>query len=309
LGVPIPNASLTGSVRYDGQTGNFISFSSLYNRWSYNIGPSHIKRTNASGNYTIIADGLALLAEKELYGQAARSDCAGVPGGDFNGCDITLPGEAFVKGRLLFSDMVTPVQEWAVNFYPGTSLARFFRQALTDSNGYFSTLLATGTYTAVPFGKLEHPTATTPPSFFFTVTPADQGQSLFISTFVVSAQSHALYGKITAGGKPVTAGAVVVLHPNWTYLGKPINWAAGSELTGWSLMGFFVKGNSKDSHKNWATALVKEDGTYRLEVSEPGRYNLRAFYTRMVNDNPLVTTKSSIVDILGGSDVELDIAF
>lgn len=152
-----------------------------------------------------------------------------------------------------------------VNALPGVAVAAldvngYSRdQQVSDVTGYFTTVaIPTGTYTMTP--ALDSIETSSPGSQSVTVTG---GGTVSAGTFTITGAMGSITGSVTASGKPISTGVLIVVSSE-TLSGTPPAPASLSEAT--------LTGNP------YYIASSKEEGTYTVDV-RGGSYLLYGYYT------------------------------
>jgi hypothetical protein len=159
-------------------------------------------------------------------------------------------------------------------------------ESASDANGAFSLRnLSTGTYTVdlqLESGETYTPGTTT-------TTIATAGQSVFAASFTVTSAFGYVTGSLTASGKPLKTGALIVATTSTIAGATPpdITAAVRSGVT-----------------KYYAASSLS-DGTYELHLpggnpGTPTTYNVYAWYTTWTGTTPTTVKKTSSASVTGG---------
>ncbi|MFI5346914.1 MAG: carboxypeptidase regulatory-like domain-containing protein [Elusimicrobiota bacterium] len=181
-----------------------------------------------------------------------------------------------------------------VNALPGVAVTAFDINGyardtrVTDNNGRFTTLtIASGTYSVAP--ELDSLENSSPANTPVTVTG---GATVFSTTFTISGALGTVMGSVTAGGKAISTGVLVVVTTSTL---------AGSPPVPPTLSSNTLASNS------YYIASSREDGTYSIDVrqSTSPAYRIYGYYTTL-NSTGAVTIQSQTltnVQVLAGSSV------
>jgi hypothetical protein len=181
-----------------------------------------------------------------------------------------------------------------VNALPGVTVTAFDANGyardsrVTDNNGRFTTLtIATGTYSVAPeLDSLENSSPVSTP-----VTVAG-GSTVFSTTFTISGALGTVSGSVTAGGKTISTGVLVVVTTS-TLAGSP---PAPPTLSSTTL-----------AANSYYIASSKEDGTYSVDVrqSTSPAYKIYAYYSTLSSTGAVTIQSQTLsnVQVLAGSSV------
>jgi hypothetical protein len=187
---------------------------------------------------------------------------------------VLLPCQATVRGQTLSSDG-SPLSGQSVIISPGNKVV------YSDTTGYYNATVTQGVNTLTSYASTGW---MQPNDQTVTVQATDAGATLTAPPFVFPSELRTITGKVTRGGVPLKAGAIIILHKNSP---PPPVWAAG------------YAPDLGSSHE-YAVTRSETDGTYEMiiKVNSFQFYtgNMYAYETHLENGS-FVTNRTGISGI------------
>lgn len=288
LGSPVANVAITGMTRNGGGGAPTLATDASS---FYPMGTTKV--TNAAGFYRTLSWGGLTINNNDSESQYVNF--ASTPGGT-TPLDLVRNATAFVRGRIVLRDGITPAEGFLVKVYACCSRTSLRNQITAQYNGYFDTYVGTGTWELVPTNSTNYTVneITVPESLTVNIGFGDEGNTLFVGSFTVVNNGCGVAGRVLDGGAPIPSGVLVAAVPtalNAAFL-------AAISTTG------------ATSNTGWVTALSDEQGRYQITAPTPGSYNLYAFYSDLV-DSAVVVRQSTptAVTLSTGATVSSDIVY
>lgn len=288
LGMPVPNVAVAGQTR---NAGGGVPTIALDNNAFYPM--NAVKVTNAAGFYRTLSWGGLYISNNDS--EAQYVNFASTPGGN-TPLDLVRNATAFLRGRVVLSDGVSPAEGFLVKIYYCCSRSTVRNQTSVQYNGYFDTYVGTGTWEIVPTNNTNYTIneITSPESATVSVGFVDEGNTIFAGSFTVVNNACQVAGRVTNGGAPVASGVLVTAVP------AAVN---ASFLTALSTTG-------ATTNAGWVSALSDERGNYQIRAPTPGNYNLYAFFSDLVDGTVTVRQSTPTAVVLSsGSTLTSDINF
>ncbi|MBL0349900.1 MAG: hypothetical protein IPP68_05955 [Elusimicrobia bacterium] len=288
LGAPAANVAIAGQTR---NAGGGVPTIALDGNVFYPM--NAVKVTNAAGYYRTLSWGGLYVNNNDSESQYVNF--ASTPGGN-TPLDLVRKATAFLRGRVVLSDGVTPAEGFLVKVYYCCGRTTLRNQTSVQYNGYFDTYVGTGTWEIVPINATNYTVneITSPESVTAMVGFADEGNVISVGTYTVVNNACGVAGRVLNGGAAIPSGVLVSAVPT------ALN---AAYLTALSTTGATANGG-------WVSALSDEQGYYQIRAPTPGNYNLYAFYADLVNGSVVVRQSTPTAVILSsGATLTSDINY